>query len=242
MSTLTKAQVNAICALHHKKDRDEQGLYVAEGDKLIGDLIAGGAAVMDIYTSSASQFATHAKATIVAEQYIAKISAHKSLPASVAVFKKPTKVSLKDASGLMLYLSQLQDPGNVGTIIRTADWFGVKHIILSADSADAYGPKTVQATMGSIARSNIYVAGLNEALAQLPSDTKCYATMLDGEPLPQISLAPNALIVIGNEGSGISESSLPSDAVKCTIPRYGNAESLNAAVATAVILGYLRMK
>jgi len=139
---------------------------------------------------------------------------------------------------LTLVLDNIQDPGNMGTIIRTADWFGVDNIICSHACADKYNPKVVQSTMGSLSRVNVYYTDLGEWL-QKNTSIKIYATALDGNNISTVNNIKEAIIIIGNEGKGISEPVMQLVNEKITIPKIGEAESLNAAVATGIILAML---
>ncbi len=139
---------------------------------------------------------------------------------------------------ITLALDTIRDPGNLGTIIRMADWFGVQQLVCSEDSADIYNPKVVQATMGSIARVKVYYTHLNEWLAA-EKDTRIYATVLDGQDITGMEKLKEGIILVGNESKGISPELLKLANVKITIPKKGKAESLNAAVATGIILSHL---
>jgi RNA methyltransferase, TrmH family len=238
MLNLTKAQVKAITALHHKKERDSQGLYLAEGAKLILDLILAGARVNALYCSEESAMSAHEAALILPQHQVAKLSQFKTPADAIAIFYKHEEITLKQCSGSVIYLQDLQDPGNMGTIIRTADWFGVQHVVCSAYCTDAYGAKAVQASMGSIARVRIHKAELHDLKLAMPASTMCYAATMDGSSLYDTKPAPNYILVIGSEGQGINVQHLPKDTEMVTIPRKGGAESLNAAIAAGVILGY----
>jgi len=149
--------------------------------------------------------------------------------------------------GLVLALDGVRDPGNMGTIIRTADWFGIRHIFCSPDCADVFNPKVVQATMGSMARVRLIYTNLPAFVAALPQDVPAYGTTLDGEDLYAIAPAEQALIVMGNEGQGMSEEMKRCMAKNLTIPRLGcqdasGAESLNVGVATAIVCAEFRRK
>ena len=145
---------------------------------------------------------------------------------------------------LVLALDSVQDPGNLGTIIRTADWFGIKTIVCSSGTADAYNPKVVQATMGSIARINvIYVDDLAQSISSLPSTVPIYGALLDGNDIYSAPLTDNGIIVMGNEGNGISAPVRECLTHRILIPRYsGEAESLNVSIATAIILSEFRRR
>ena len=158
----------------------------------------------------------------------------------LAVFEKKNFTAPGNIKGkITLALDTIQDPGNFGTIIRTADWFGVEHIICSAGCADMYNPKVVQSTMGSLARVNIFYTDLTNWL-QENSTVKKYAADLEGKNIGTINNIKEAIIIIGNEGKGISNDVMKLVDEKITIPKIGDAESLNAAVATGIILSHLK--
>jgi RNA methyltransferase, TrmH family len=238
MPNLTKAQVKAITALQLKKERDTMGQFIAEGTKMVDDLLSNNIQAANIYCTQESKYAQHAQAIIVQDFELEKLSAHKSTPDVVAIFQKPQ--NSKKIEGLCLYLHDVQDPGNVGTIIRTADWFGIKAIFMSAQCADAFGAKTIQASMGSIARVSILQCSLETALQKMPNDTKVYAADMEGENIKTTIPNQNALLIMGSEGRGLSNLELPDDTIKVTIPRIGKAESLNVATAAAIIMSTWR--
>jgi RNA methyltransferase, TrmH family len=158
----------------------------------------------------------------------------------LAVFEKKIVTAPGTIKGkITIALDTIQDPGNFGTIIRTADWFGVEHIICSAGCADMYNPKVVQSTMGSLARVNIFYTDLTNWLQENNSFKK-YAADLDGKNIGTIKNIKEAIIIIGNEGKGISNDVMKLVDEKITIPKIGDAESLNAAVATGIILSHLK--
>lgn len=245
---LSKAQVKYIQSLSHKKNRDEEKLFVAEGPKIAAELIAENTPlVKHVYATKLwmdenknlvkkinedqlsvieeadleriSQLATPNRVLVVMQQF------HKSLP-------------IDWASELVVMLDGIQDPGNLGTIIRIADWFGVKHIICSKDCADMYNSKVVQSSMASIGRVNVIYEELEKLLEQ-QKNNRIYAAVLEGMAVQKISKTNTGILLIGNESKGISEPVLKFANKKITIPRTGMAESLNAAVATGIILSYM---
>jgi TrmH family RNA methyltransferase len=172
----------------------------------------------------------------ISETELERISQLKT-PHQVLAVVKQFEVTQPDVSGFVLYLDTVQDPGNFGTIIRIADWFGVKHIVCSAGCADHYNPKVVQSTMASIARVNVFYDETNDWLQQ--QNTTIYAASLHGKPLSQFSKTEKGILIIGNESKGIREDFLKLANEPVTIPRRGEAESLNAAVATGILLSHL---
>ena len=248
---LSKNKIKLITSLTHKKYRDETGLFVAEGVKLTSDLAPVFECEMLIYTASREKEANtiwaHEK-ILADDASLQKISAQKSPQGMLAVFrKKPVgEISAAVLAGeLSLALDNIQDPGNLGTIIRIADWFGIKNIFCSESTADAYGPKTVQATMGALARVNIHyvhLPGFLSAMKNIP----VYGTFLDGTDLYTRDLTPNGIIVMGNEGNGISPEVAQLVTDKLMIPNYPKdaptSESLNVGVASAIVCGEFRRR
>lgn len=245
---ITKSEVKYIQSLGHKKFRDEYKQFVAEGPKIITELLdAPDSGVKAIY-GTAEWWQQHPslrdrlplEAVIEAkEEELARISSLSTPNQVLGIFYQqaaPAVTSLRDRISLML--DNLQDPGNMGTIIRIADWFGVQHIIASRESADIYNPKVVQATMGSIARVHVLYEDL-PAFLEKHSNLPVYAATLGGDPLPSVGKIKEGFILIGNESKGINEDLLKATRHRITIPRVGAAESLNAAVATGIILSHI---
>ncbi|HEX4850150.1 MAG TPA: RNA methyltransferase [Puia sp.] len=244
---IVKSQVKYIQSLGHKKYRDEEGVFVAEGKKLVEELLGSPNlhpeqiyAVEDwLRGYSASN---HPANTIqVSPSELERLSFLSTPNQVLALFRKPIFPEINFQGQITLVLDNLQDPGNLGTIVRTADWFGVRRIVCSEDSADVFNPKVVQATMGSIGRVQVVYSDLEELLTtnkKIPA----YAAMLEGKSVHQINPMQEAFLVIGNEARGISSALSNLIPNKITIPRKGGAESLNAAVATGIILSYLSSK
>ncbi|MBM3439976.1 MAG: RNA methyltransferase [Bacteroidetes bacterium] len=239
---LSKNEIKDIQSLGHKKSRDAGGLFVAEGPKLVEELLAARSAdIVCIY--ALEEWAEGHKPlnvpvkTITATELerISQLTTPHEVLAVVKQFKLPAK---QWKEGWTLLLDGIHDPGNLGTIIRLADWFGIRQIICSEDTADCYNPKVVQASMGSIARVHIYYEAAEAILqtAKLP----VYAASLDGKDLRKMRFPEAGILLIGNEASGISAGLLAQVQEKIMIPRIGSAESLNAAVATGILLWELR--
>jgi TrmH family RNA methyltransferase len=240
---LSKPKVKYIQSLSHKKQRDEDGVYVAEGPKIINELLAApGVELEELYALpgilDAMALAGYSGGIRVDEKDLERISFLSTPNQVLAIFKKPAAAPLELKGHLSLMLDGIQDPGNMGSIIRCADWFGIRQIICSRDCADAYGPKTIQSTMGSIARISVWYEDLSELLSVNP-DIGVYAATLAGRNLYEMDPLSAGIIVIGNESKGIGQEILELSGTRVTIPRLGQAESLNAAVATGIILSHL---
>ena len=222
---------------------------MAEGEKLVKDLCKGYDCIT-LIVSSKSGISTkdiQAKEIIeVTEDEMLKVSNQKSPQGILGVFRihrNDFQLSVLQEE-LVLMLDEVQDPGNLGTIIRIADWFGIRHIICSVTSADAYGPKTVQATMGALARVQVYYADLVSFLKELPKGIPVYGTFLSGQIIYDEALSHNGIIVMGNEGKGISPEVGSLVSHQLLIPSFpegaATSESLNVGVATAIICAEFR--
>lgn len=241
---LTRAQVKFIHSLRLKKNREKEGLFVAEGEKMVEDLVNSDVNIREIYSSRNFQhsiFSNHIEVVRISEAELKKISSLVTPNRMLAVCHMPEyKLDVAQlADKLSLVLDNIQDPGNLGTIIRVADWFGIRHIICSPDTADLYNSKVIQSTMGSVARVKVHYTALPEFLQevkkQLPA-LPVYGALLEGENLYQADLQGKGLLVIGNESKGISEEVQAHITHRITIPSYAAAiDSLNAAIAAAVI-------
>ncbi len=243
---LSKSQVKYIQSLAQKKSRDQEGLFIAEGPKIIEEFLwHGNVDIKQIYGTkewldSNQKNADNIEMIEITDQELERISQLKTPNQVIAVIKKNdvlNSVAIKDE--ITIVLDTIQDPGNLGTIIRIADWFGIKNIICSHDSAELYNPKVVQATMGSIARINILYKELIQWLKE-QSNINIYAATLTGRPVNELGKIKEGIIIIGNESKGINESILEMTTEKISISKIGKAESLNAAVATGIILSHLK--
>lgn len=242
---IAKSEVKYIQSLAHKKFREEEGVFVIEGVKMVGELLTEfPKKIVQLYATqqwldeSKSILPFEIPIIVVDEKELLRISQLKTPNQVIATVKIPEPTIDADSNGVTLVLDQIQDPGNLGTIIRTCDWFGVQTIICSLDTVDAYNPKTVQAAKGSLLRMNIQYRNLCSYL-EATQGVPVYAALLDGKSIHEIQVKGPTILVIGNEANGISKEvlALTSDAI--TIPRKGSAESLNAAIATAIILAHL---
>lgn len=243
---MTKAEIQFVRSLADKRTRDSEGLFIAEGDKLVEEIIASGLNIRNLYTTH-KDFGVHS-ATLVERSEMERISQLKSANSTLAVVEQP-RYKLDERAlreSLVLALDGVQNPGNLGTIIRLADWFGVEDILCSKECADIYNPKVVQATMGAILRVRVhYVDDLASLLNRLNvSDMPIYGTLLDGENIYTKQLSSNGVIVMGNEGRGLSDACRASVSERLFIPPYPidtpTSESLNVAMATGIILAEFR--
>lgn len=242
---ISKSDVKYIQSLAHKKFREEEGVFVIEGTKMVGELIQEFPdKIVHLYATQqwvdevVREKILDSKISVIDEMTLGKISQLKSPNQVVAVVKIPTHQSKDNStSKLTLVLDQIQDPGNLGTIIRTCDWFGVQSIVCSLDTVDAYNPKTVQSAKGSLLRMNIQYADLITYLSS-KKGVAIYAAALNGNSIYEIEVKEPSIIIVGNEASGISKEVMVLANQTITIPKIGKAESLNAGIATAIILSH----
>ena len=246
---VSKAKIKEIRALAYKKFRDESGLFIAEGNKLVADMLPAFACVWLIAHPRwiAVQGDIPATELIPAtDDDIRKISFLKTPQDVLAVFRKPqyTIEEANPASQLILALDGLQDPGNLGTIVRAACWFGIEHIVCSTDTADVFSPKTVQAAMGALARVKVHYTNLEDYL-KVNKSVPVYGAFLDGDSLFNKKLSRHGIIVMGNEGNGIRPEIEALICERLYIPAYPPeskpTESLNVAMATAIICAAFRL-
>lgn len=242
---LGKSQAKYIQSLGQKKVRDEEGVFIAEGPKIVAELLASSnAKIQQLYALpswiKANQNDCNGVELVEAdEKDLEKISQLTTPNQVLAVIKKfEIAADVQTKGTVSIVLDTIQDPGNLGTIIRIADWFGIDQIICSTDCADMYNSKVVQSTMGSIARVNLFYTDLVVWLKE-QKEVFIYAAALEGQNVTGMKKINEGLIVIGNESKGISPSVFELVDVKVTIPRKGSAESLNAAVATGIILSHI---
>jgi TrmH family RNA methyltransferase len=241
---LVKSQVKYIQSLSHKKHREEEGAFIAEGPKTINELLheyPGG--IKQIFATSDwiadNQIPGNIERIEVTESELERISQLKTPNKVLAVVQQfPRTESFQTRDQLTLVLDTIQDPGNFGTIIRIADWFGISQVVCDHECADIYNPKVVQATMGSIARVKTLYTNIEEWLAA-NKNVKIYGTALQGRPVNEMGKIKEGILIIGNESKGIEQNILQLADEVITIPKKGKAESLNAAVATGIILSHV---
>ena len=245
---ISKNKIKYIRSLELKKNRNKEGKFVAEGFKVVDDLLALQPADLIVATQEwlhGKHFAAQTEVIEVTEEELKKVSFLQHPQQVLAVFRQATSGDYSiNTSELSLALDGVQDPGNLGTIIRIADWFGITHIYCSQDTADVYNPKVVQATMGSIARVKVEYGNLLALVESLPADVPVYGTLLDGDNIYQQTLENRGLIVMGNEGKGISPALAKKVNRRLLIPNFpegrATADSLNVAIATAITCSEFR--
>jgi TrmH family RNA methyltransferase len=238
---LTKNEIKYIQSLYHKKQRDDDKLFVAEGPKLAKEFLESPYLIKQVYATAtwiAQNKTTAIPVTEISEIELSKIS-NLQTPNEVLVIAKQNLLEHEPVleGQLSIVLDGIQDPGNMGTIIRIADWFGIKQIICSNDCADLYNPKVVQSTMGSIMRIDCWFENFDEW--KFDDQLHVFGALLNGENIFTVGKQSEGLVVIGNESKGIREPLLSRITHPVTIPKIGGAESLNAAVATGIIIGCL---
>lgn len=251
---LSKNQIQFINSLKTNKFRKIHQKFIVEGPKLVEELLRSSYQTKHIFAISSwleehtENISSETLINNVSAKELERISSLKTANQVLAVAEIPEKkASSKPSNNLTLMLDDISDPGNMGTIIRTADWFGIQRIICSENCVDIYNPKVIQATMGSIFRLEIQYDNLERNLKDLPDTTPVYGTLLEGSNVFTTNLINKGIIIIGNESKGISSILLPFITKKISIPRFASlksnsAESLNAAIATAIVLAEFRKR
>jgi TrmH family RNA methyltransferase len=238
---VSKNQIKLISSLHQKKQRIANQLFFAEGVKVIQELLQSNFELEHLYTTQNDfEEVSSAKKTLINDSDLKKISALATPNTCLAVFKMPKEKEIIE-SGLILALDSIRDPGNLGTILRLCDWFGIHQLVCSKETVDIFNPKVVQATMGSITRVNVNYLDLNTFVAK--TKLPVFGTFMDGTNIYTTDLPQEGIIIMGNEANGISEDLEKLIKNRLTIPRFGDiqkTESLNVATATAIILSEFR--
>ncbi len=240
---LNKSHVKYIQSLAHKKYRDEAGVFIIEGVKMVDELINSfPERLLEVFATPKWMEPREGivknltQLSVVSEDELKKISQLTTPNELLALVSKPTHVNkIELLDGLTVMLDEIQDPGNLGTIIRSCDWFGVKNIVCSPRTVDVFNTKVIQASMGSIMRINIYYEELLDVIDRFGT-IPVYSAELSGKSIFDIKFTSPSILVIGNEARGVSPNISLRSTHKVFIPSYGNAESLNAAVATSIIL------
>lgn len=247
---ISSAEIKRIKSLQQKKHREIEGLFIAETPKIIESLLKSNLEIIKIFATSSwirpQNMPIDIPICIISEKELERISSLKSPNQVLALLKIPNRLQDNITQGYSLLLDDIRDPGNLGTIIRIADWFGIDRIICSIETADAYQPKTVQATMGSIGNIPIHYVNLKDLLQEHPT-MKIYGAYLEGDNIYKTEFSEDAWILIGNEAHGISKEYKRFVSQPILIPNFSKdqnsrAESLNASIATAIICSEIRRK
>ena len=238
---LTKADIKFVKSLNEKKERYANKLFVAEGNKLLIEILNSKISVTRIFANenwlnlNQKLVGKNIEITLLKQEELTRLSNLQSTREVIALCKIPEyEMNLAGLSGLTLALDTIQDPGNLGTIIRVADWFGIKNILCSNETVDCYNPKVVQSTMGSISRIRLFYGDLSNWLKSMKQPI--LAANMEGVSVHEYTFPENAVLIIGNEGIGIGTHLKPLIQQNICIPRRGSAESLNAAIAAAILM------
>ena len=234
---VSKNQIKLISSLQQKKYRSIHKMFFAEGSKVIQELLQSQFELHHLYmTEAIFETVSNSKKTQISASDLKKISALNAPNNCLAVFSIPESKPIV-AKGLLLALDDVRDPGNLGTILRICDWFGIEHLICSKETVDIYNPKVIQATMGSVSRVNVHYVDLNEFITN--TKLPVFGTFMTGDNIYQENLPQEGIIILGNEANGISEAIEKNIKNRITIPRFGETqqtESLNVASAAAIVL------
>ena len=240
---VSKNQIKLITSLQQKKFRHANGLFLAEGVKVISELMQSDFELEHLYVAEEIfKEITTEKRTVIRENDLKKITALSSYNNCLAIFKIPDEKDIA-INGLIAALDDIRDPGNLGTIIRLCDWFGITQVVCSLETADVYNPKTVQATMGSMARVNVNYTDIKKFLSESPLPV--FGTFMNGGNIYETSLPKDGIIVFGNEANGISAAVEAMIKNRIAIPRFGDlqkTESLNVAAAAAIVFSEFRRR
>lgn len=239
---LSKNQLKLITSLQQKKYRTLNNLFIAEGTKVVNEFLNSNFELEHLFCVDSLLFKNIENLTQISELELKKISSLKTPNNVLAIFKIPEKSTLVN-DGFIVALDGINDPGNLGTIIRLCDWFGVDQLICSSNTVDCYNSKVVQASMGSLTRVSIIYTNLETYLEN--SSLPKYASLMEGENVYKSELPKNAVLVMGNEANGISKTILNLLSKTISIPRFGEVqetESLNVATATAILLSEFKRK
>jgi TrmH family RNA methyltransferase len=243
---LSKSQISLLKSLQLKKSRAENGVFLVEGYKSVSEFINSSYHVETVFyspsfASKLPKISNKINFQEISAPDLEKISSLKTPQEVIGLVKIPKTVTLEHSllrQKFSLVLDGVQDPGNMGTIIRTADWFGIEHIICSEDTVDVYNPKVVQATMGSLARVNVHYMQLTDVINRLKLPV--FGALLNGQNIYNTNFGTEGLVIMGNEGNGIRPQLQQLITAAVTIPRVGKAESLNVAMATTIFCSEIR--
>lgn len=234
---ISKNQIKSITRLKQKKYRQQEGLFIAEGVKVIREFLDSSFSLVDLFTTEIFNVDNE---TLITAVELKKISCLTTPNTALAIFKIPISKA-EIGNELIVALDAVRDPGNLGTIIRLCDWFGVKNLVCSSETVDCYNPKVVQATMGSLKRVNITYTDLDLFLKE--TTLPVFGAFMDGQNVYQSNLPKAGVLILGNEANGISKTIEASVTDKISIPRFGDlqaTESLNVATAGAILLSEFR--
>ena len=236
---VTKNQIKLVVSLKQKKYRSQHGLFVVEGEKVVNELLKAGVRPFKIFVDDADKVQKFREAEMVPKKDLKQMSSLTHPNGILGVFYMIEGEGNLNPDWVVV-LDSVRDPGNLGTIIRLCDWFGIKYLVCSKDTVDCYNPKVLQATMGSIARVNIAYVDLEEYLGK--TNLPVYGAYMDGESVYSSDLAEKGILVMGNEANGISDEVGEFIAKRISIPQFGSlsTESLNVATATAILLSEIR--
>ena len=245
---ISKSQISFIKSLHQKKFRKEHRLFIVEGLKSLSEFINSKFEIDSIYhiadvMPKLGKLSQNIKLHLISPDELSKISSLSAPQQLLATIKIPNPEELKIElleGNFVMALDGIQDPGNFGTIIRTADWFGINYIICSEDTVEAYNPKVVQASMGSLARVNIIYTDLKDLFAK--TEFPVYGALLNGQSIYKTTFEQEGILLLGNEGKGISADLMKMTTFPVTIPRFGSAESLNVAISASIFCSEIRRK
>lgn len=234
---VTNKQIKLIQSLQQKKFRKKEQLFVVEGKKMVEEAVQSNFEVVNVYATAAETFSFSHKVELVDQATMKKMSALKTPSTALALVRLPNMNETEITTNWSLGLEAVRDPGNLGTIIRTADWFGIETIYCSLDCVDIFNDKTVQASMGSIFRVKIVYTDLIPLVdAFSERQIPIYATLLEGQNIYNIEDTKAGLILMGNEGKGLTDTLKTKATVPVHIPGKGKAESLNVAMATGIVM------
>ncbi|WP_420602564.1 TrmH family RNA methyltransferase [Flagellimonas sp.] len=236
---VTKNQIKLVTSLQQKKYRTQHGLFVVEGKKTVNELLQASTRLYKLFVTNVQAVQDFEGTELVSQAELRQMSSLNTPSDILAVFYKPNSVEIENKDWIIA-LDAVRDPGNLGTIIRLCDWFGIKHLVCSSDTVDCYNPKVLQATMGSIARVNVLYKDLSIFLKE--TSLPVYGAFMDGNTVHNEKLPKKGILVMGNEANGISSAVEQVISHRISIPQFGDqtTESLNVATATAILLNEIR--
>ncbi len=240
---ISKNQAKLIKSLQNKKDRNELGLFLVEGAKSVQELLKSDFEIdfilgTGVFLENNRNLIKDTRFEILSPDELQKVSSFETNDSALAVVMQKTKINFEIGNEIIIALDEIKDPGNLGTIIRTADWYGIKNIVLSENSVDFYNPKVISGTMGSFTRINVFYTNLNEFLEK--QKVPVFGAYLDGKNIHETQFPAIGILLMGNESKGISPDLEKFVTNKITIPKFGSAESLNVGIATAIILDNIK--